>query len=99
MLSPVDILTCTLLGIMPFVMGLTSPLPAITGPRTFDLTLTWQKAAPDGVSRDMLLVNGQYPGPLLEINQGEEVWILVHNLSPYNTTMHYHGTNFWTPVM
>lgn len=57
----------------------------------FELLLTWQSHAPDGFERDMILVNGQFPGPLIEIDQGNEVEILVHNKMPYNTTIHYHG--------
>ena len=60
-------------------------------PRKFELTLTWEKHAPDGVERDMILINGQFPGPLMELNQGDHVEVLVHNKMPYNTTVHYHG--------
>ncbi|KAI5920541.1 multicopper oxidase [Camillea tinctor] len=39
----------------------------------------------------MFKINGQFPGPLLEMNEGDDVVILVKNESPYNTTIHYHG--------
>lgn len=39
----------------------------------------------------MLLVNGQTPGPVLEFNQGNCVVVNVHNKSPYNITVHFHG--------
>ncbi|KAI0201408.1 multicopper oxidase [Astrocystis sublimbata] len=61
------------------------------GPRKFDLTVTWENRAPNGVSRDMILVNGQSPGPMIEVNEGDDVWVAVHNQMPFNTTMHYHG--------
>jgi FtsP/CotA-like multicopper oxidase with cupredoxin domain len=32
--------------------------------------------APDGVERQMLVVNGQYPGPTIEANWGD--WVVVH---------------------
>jgi FtsP/CotA-like multicopper oxidase with cupredoxin domain len=32
--------------------------------------------APDGVQRQMLVVNNQYPGPTIEANWGD--WIMVH---------------------
>ena len=80
-----------LAAILPFSLGLTPRLAPAIGPRKFHLTLTWEKYAPDGVSRDMILINGQFPGPLLEINEGEDVWVTVDNHMPYNTTMHYHG--------
>ena len=73
----------------PLVLGL-SPLP-LTVPRKFDLTLTWEKHAPNGVSRDMVLINGKFPGPQLEVNEDDEVWITVNNEMPSNTTMHFHG--------
>lgn len=63
--------------------------------RKFQLTLTWEKGAPDGVERKMFKINGKFPGPLLEINEGENVAIYVKNDSPYNTTVHYHGTAYW----
>ena len=77
--------------VLPFSLGLNSPLESVDGPRRFDLTVTWEKNAPDGISRDMILINGQFPGPILEINEGEEVWVNVRNHMPFNTTMHYHG--------
>jgi hypothetical protein len=39
----------------------------------FPLTLTWEKGAPDGFERDMILMNGQFPGPTLEMNEGASV--------------------------
>ncbi|KAH8669026.1 multicopper oxidase [Xylariales sp. PMI_506] len=39
----------------------------------------------------MFKVNGQFPGPLLDIDEGDDVVIVVKNESPYNTTIHYHG--------
>lgn len=59
--------------------------------RSFDLTLTWDKRAPDGFERDVILVNGQFPGPLLDMIQGQEVTVTVHNKLPFNTTVHFHG--------
>ncbi|KAF2110621.1 multicopper oxidase-domain-containing protein [Lophiotrema nucula] len=39
----------------------------------------------------MFLVNGQFPGPVLEIDQDDWVEITVVNKSPYNSSIHYHG--------
>jgi len=44
----------------------------------FPITLTWEKGAPDGFERDIIFMNGQFPGPTLEMNQGASVevrWI------------------------
>jgi hypothetical protein len=36
--------------------------------RTYDMHVAYQTIAPDGVTRNGLTVNGQYPGPLVEAN-------------------------------
>ncbi|KAJ4267592.1 hypothetical protein NW762_003701 [Fusarium torreyae] len=59
--------------------------------RKFDLKVTWENHAPDGFSRKMLLVNGQSPGPVLEFTQDDFVIVKVHNQSPQEITVHYHG--------
>jgi FtsP/CotA-like multicopper oxidase with cupredoxin domain len=35
--------------------------------------------APDGFSRQMLTFNGQYPGPTIEANWGDEVIVHIKN--------------------
>jgi len=35
--------------------------------------------APDGVSRRMVVVNGQYPGPPIEANWGDTIVVHVQN--------------------
>lgn len=82
---------CFLLAALPFAQGKPSSGCAAKHPHKFELTLTWEKNAPDGFERDMILVNGQFPGPLLEMNQGDDIEVLVHNKMPHNTTVHFHG--------
>lgn len=59
--------------------------------REFDLVVTWAKHAPDGFSRNMFLINGQSPGPTIEVDQNDWVIVRVKNKSCYNTTIHFHG--------
>jgi FtsP/CotA-like multicopper oxidase with cupredoxin domain len=59
--------------------------------REFELVVTWAQHAPDGFSRNMFLINGQSPGPTIEVNQNDWVVVRVKNKSPYNTTAHFHG--------
>ncbi|KAK2020490.1 multicopper oxidase [Colletotrichum zoysiae] len=66
-------------------------LGATAESRNFELDLTWQTAAPDGFARQMILVNGQFTGPRIEVNEGDDVTIKVMNNLPYSTTVHYHG--------
>jgi FtsP/CotA-like multicopper oxidase with cupredoxin domain len=54
---------------------------------------------PDGVYRPMLMINGQFPGPLIEANEGDTLVIEVNNQSDNATSIHFHGiyqngTNF-----
>lgn len=54
---------------------------------------------PDGVFRPMLTINGQFPGPMIECNEGDTLIIEVDNQSVNATSLHFHGllqngTNF-----
>lgn len=59
--------------------------------KRFELNLTWATGAPDGVERQQILVNDQFPGPPLIFDEGDEVEVTVNNFLPVNTTVHYHG--------
>ena len=39
----------------------------------FEANLTWETRAPDGNPRQIILTNGQFPGPALELDYGDEV--------------------------
>ncbi|GAD99533.1 laccase-1 [Paecilomyces variotii No. 5] len=61
-------------------------------PVKFAITLTESDVYHDGFKRQGgILMNGQFPGPLLELYQGDEVEFTVWNLLPYSTTVHFHG--------
>lgn len=66
-------------------------------PRKFEFTITKEKKAPDGFEREFIVVNNQFPGPHLELNEGEEVEIIVHNKMDVNTTIHWHGMMSYVP--
>ncbi|RDW60604.1 multicopper oxidase-3 [Coleophoma cylindrospora] len=62
--------------------------------RHYDFDIAPGKLSPDGYQKDMLLFNGQYPGPLIEANWGDWVEIKVTNsLQSLNegTAVHWHG--------
>lgn len=69
----------------PIVVSQLSPT------KKFELNLTWASWAADGVAREQFLVNGQYPGPPLIMDEGDNVEVTVNNFTPFNTTVHYHG--------
>ncbi|KAL2268855.1 hypothetical protein VTJ83DRAFT_3701 [Remersonia thermophila] len=62
--------------------------------RRYDWTISRGRIAPDGYERDVLLVNGQFPGPLIEANWGDRIVVDVKNniTNPdEGTAIHWHG--------
>lgn len=47
--------------------------------RHYDLTVSRGRLAPDGVEKDMILVNGQFPGPPIKADWGDWIQVTVHN--------------------
>lgn len=72
-----------------FVASLLSGVEAAK--KTFNFTLTEGFAAPDGFIRKYTLINGITPGPVIEVNQGDDVEIFVTNTVVENATVHFHG--------
>ncbi|KAF5561545.1 multicopper oxidase [Fusarium phyllophilum] len=71
---------------------------ALKHEKVFNLTLTWEAHAPDGFKRDMILVNGRFPGPLIELTEGDDIQVIVHNEMPFNTTIHFHEGRSYPPI-
>jgi Multicopper oxidase len=66
------------------------PVTGVT--RFYDFTISYQKLAPDGVTKNGLLINGQFPGPLIEANWGDWIEVKVTNaLTDEGTSIHWHG--------
>jgi FtsP/CotA-like multicopper oxidase with cupredoxin domain len=65
----------------------------------FEITVTWETAAPDGFERKVILTNGQLPGPSLYVDQGDDVEFLVRNELPFDITMHFHGMSLLSSYM
>ncbi|KAL2143119.1 hypothetical protein VTI28DRAFT_333 [Corynascus sepedonium] len=62
--------------------------------RHYEFTVSRGVIAPDGYVRDVLLVNGAFPGPLIEANWGDTIVVDVHNdiTGPEEGTgIHWHG--------
>ena len=76
--------------------ALISPAPALgtmkRGP--IELTAKTGEAHLRGTDLDATSIwgyNGQVPGPLLRIKEGEEVWVRLKNNIAKSTTLHWHG--------
>ncbi|QRV98945.1 Multicopper oxidase [Ceratobasidium sp. AG-Ba] len=59
--------------------------------RTYNWVVATATGSPDGYYRPMLVVNGQYPGPMIEANEGDTVIVNVQNDMSVGTTIHWHG--------
>ncbi|KAJ6256138.1 Laccase-2 [Drechslerella dactyloides] len=61
--------------------------------RKYNLTITNEVIAPDGYLTEKMVVNGQYPGPMIEGCWGDVFEITVHNklTNGNGTAMHWHG--------
>ena len=78
-------------------------IPVTNVTRSYDWTVTRSRISPDGVLRDVILINNQFPGPLIEANFGDWIEVHVHNniSNPEEgTAIHWHGfTQRETPWM
>ena len=59
--------------------------------RQYDFVLTEALGAPAGVYKKMLLVNGQFPGPVIEANVGDRLVVRVQNSLARSSSIHWHG--------
>ncbi|TQV99751.1 hypothetical protein V2A60_005192 [Cordyceps javanica] len=59
--------------------------------REYNWTITNADLNPDGVYRPMYLINNQFPGPLVECNDGDTIVVHVNNQAVNSTAIHFHG--------
>ncbi|KAG0146995.1 hypothetical protein CROQUDRAFT_43546 [Cronartium quercuum f. sp. fusiforme G11] len=62
-----------------------------TQTRKYTLVVHNTTASPDGFWREVLAINNQMPGPLIEANEGDRLEITVINRLDSPLTMHWHG--------
>jgi laccase len=49
----------------------------------------WKKVTRVCTTKQLLMVNGQYPGPTIAVHEGDNVEINVKNQIAQNTTLHW----------
>ncbi|KAG4030005.1 hypothetical protein MFRU_013g00290 [Monilinia fructicola] len=59
--------------------------------RTYHWKIEDITANPDGVFRPMITINSQFPGPMIECNEGDTLIIDIENQSVNATSIHFHG--------
>jgi FtsP/CotA-like multicopper oxidase with cupredoxin domain len=61
--------------------------------RNYDFSIARGTIAPDGYQKQVILINGQFPGPAIEANWGDTIQVTVHNQisgPEEGTSMHWH---------
>jgi CopA family copper-resistance protein len=61
------------------------------GPVSFDLTVARQRIDIAGAGAVAHTLNGTVPGPLIELHEGHEARLRVHNALDEDTSTHWHG--------
>ncbi|CCC14584.1 unnamed protein product [Sordaria macrospora k-hell] len=62
--------------------------------RSYEFTISRANMSPDGVTRSMIVVNGQFPGPAIEANWGDWIEVtLVNKIKDpgEGAAIHWHG--------
>lgn len=59
--------------------------------RKYKLVATWGWANPDGVEREVILLNGKFQGPTFRGNVGDRIIVEYHNLLDEPSSIHWHG--------
>lgn len=74
-----------------FCLSLSTPLATAAQVREYFWTVRNITLSPDGLSRTMLTVNNQFPGPKIEADHGDVIKVHVTNELGEPTSIHWHG--------
>ncbi|PAN43553.1 hypothetical protein PAHAL_8G244400 [Panicum hallii] len=88
-----SLLPAVAITIMSFLYTTALPVTAVLVEHTFvvsqmNMTHLCKKTP-------VTVVNGQLPGPVIDVTEGDSVAVHVINKSPYNITIHWHGVKQW----
>lgn len=63
---------------------------------SYDFTITNTTISPDGFERQGFAINGQFPGPTIYADWGDQISVTFHNeLQDNGTNIHWHGLRLW----
>lgn len=74
-----------------YILAPTWDFQAPPATREYSWTINDAVLNPDGVFRPMVLINNQFPGPLVQVNEGDTLVIHVSNRGVNATSVHFHG--------
>jgi iron transport multicopper oxidase len=77
---------------LKFLLFVLSVCSVSLADKYYNWDITWVNAAPDGFTRPVIGINGQWPLPTIECDVGERITIVANNkLSNESTSLHFHG--------
>ncbi|XBI51120.1 hypothetical protein VPH35_033686 [Triticum aestivum] len=81
------------MAVVVVVFFVAAALVAAGGAALVEHTFVVSQVKLNRLCNDMLVtvVNGQFPGPAIEVKEGDSVAVQVINKSPYGLTIHWHG--------
>lgn len=81
------------LFLVGILLLLANALPTLGNAKTHyhDFVVQSTKVKRQCKTHNSITVNGQYPGPAIEVNNGDSLVINVVNRARYNVTIHWHG--------
>ncbi len=60
----------------------------------YEWSIDWVTASPDGYTRPVIGINGQWPCPQVDVDLGDRLIVTIHNnLGNESTGLHWHGIN------
>lgn len=59
--------------------------------RNFSWNITSALLRPDGVSREVVLINDEFPGPTIEARSGDTIVVRIYNHLEEGVSFHWHG--------
>ncbi|KAL1297976.1 hypothetical protein AAFC00_006483 [Neodothiora populina] len=94
-----SVMTAIILAIVAVVSALPNHSYNVTSPSnstgktvTYDWSIGWTTAAPDGFERPVIGINGEWPCPTMRVDYGDRVIVRVtNNLGNQSTSIHWHG--------
>ncbi|WVQ90651.1 hypothetical protein IAS59_004432 [Cryptococcus gattii] len=74
-----------------FVLSKDFLITNIPTTREYTFNITKALASPDGYEREVIAINGMFPGPVIEANTGDTIIVHVNNGLDEGQGLHWHG--------
>nr|XP_010919279.1 laccase-6 [Elaeis guineensis] len=76
---------------VPLALAAGNKWPVGGSTRFYDFKVQTKRIAKLCRTKEIVTINGMYPGPVVYAQEDDRVIVTVTNETPYNTTIHWHG--------